>query len=313
MEPAFCDTPGATFGDTRSGTVGLGETSCCPSAGGQRKWCCRQHGAALFAELDSPGGVECCDVAAGGAYPEGEGLPPRFEGRVLDGDRERGFLNRAESSFSEEFGEMTFARSGEVRLSFAVAIELACGVPEESEWSFAAVMIPDAGSHDSFLARHPGHLAQTRDGVIHEVNDELREGGVEAPVLERELFGGCSSHVDRGIARVRRGDKGVGRIDGTDLGWSQALDEFGSQRARAASDVKDMKSVDDRREVCERGRERRGIPAHESVVSIGADRETHGTDTTPRRRRVRRDVLECPVASVATRPRPGDRGHPRAE
>ena len=106
------------------------------------------------------------------------------------------------------------------------------------------------------------------------MNDELREGGIEDPVLERELFGGRSSHVDRGIARVRRGDEGVGRIDGTDRGWSQALDEFGSQGAWAASDIEDMLSVDDRGEFCERGRERRGIPAHESVVSVGADRET---------------------------------------
>ena len=115
----------------RSGAVESGETSYRPSSGGQGEWCCRQQGSALFAELNSPGGVECCDVAAGGAYPEGEGLPPRFEGRVLDGDRERSFLNRAESGFSEELGEMTFARSGEVRLSFAVTIELACRVPKE--------------------------------------------------------------------------------------------------------------------------------------------------------------------------------------
>ena len=155
-------------------------------------------------------------------------------------------------------------------------------------------MIPDASGHDSSLAGHPGHLAQTRDGLIHEVNDELREGGIEDPVLERELFGGRSSHVGRGIARVRRGDEGGGRIDGTDRGWSQALDEFGSQGAWAASDIEDMQSVDDRGEFCERGRERHGIPAHESVVSIGADRETHGTETTPRRLQVRRDVLEMP-------------------
>src|SRR5207344_2776330 len=97
--------------------VGSGETSCCPGSGGDRKWCCRQHGAAFFAELDSPGCVESCDVATGWAYPEGEGFPPRFEGRVLDGDRERGFLDHVQPRFSEEFGEVTFAHAGALRLS----------------------------------------------------------------------------------------------------------------------------------------------------------------------------------------------------
>ena len=39
---------------------------------------------------------------------------------------------------------------------------------------------------------------------------------------------------------------------------------------------------------CERGRERRGIPAHVSVVSVGTDREAHGAETTPRRQPVGR-------------------------
>jgi len=205
---------------------------------------------------------------------------------VLDRDRERGFLYRVQSGFSEKFGEVSFARSGEVSFSFAVAIEFARSVPEEREWSFATGVIPDAGGHDSALAGYPGHLVQPCDRVVHEVNNELREGGVEDPVLERELLGGRSSHVDRGIALVHRCDKGVRGIDGTDRGWSHALDEFGSQGTWTASDIEDMQSVGDRGELCERGRERRGIPTHESVVSVGADRETHGTHTMPRPQRV---------------------------
>ena len=214
--PSDLSEPGRVFW----ATVGSGETSCCPGSGGDRKRCCRHQCVALFAELDSSGCVERCDVAASWAYPEREGLPPRFEGRVLDGDRERGFLDHVQPRFSEEFGEVTFAHAGALRLSFAVAIELVGRVPEEAEWSFAAGMIPDACGHDSFLAGYPGHLAQARDRVLHEVNDELRERGIEDPVLERELFGGRSSHVNRGIARLCRGDEGVGRIDGTDRGWS---------------------------------------------------------------------------------------------
>ncbi len=76
-----------------------------------------------------------------------------------------------------------------------------------------------------------------------------------------------------------------------DRGWSQALDEFGSQGAGAASDIEDTLSVDDRDEFCERGRERPGIPAHESVVIVGADRETHGRgDYAP--------TLMCPSVAV---------------
>jgi hypothetical protein len=78
---------------------------------------------------------------------------------MFDVDRERGLLDRVQSNFCQELRKLTLTRSGEMRLSLAVAIQLARRVPEESEWSFAAVMIPDAGSHDSSLAGHPGHLA----------------------------------------------------------------------------------------------------------------------------------------------------------
>ena len=74
-------------------------------------------------------------------------------------------------------------------------------------------MIPDAGGHDAPLARHPRHLPQPRDRVGHEVDDELRQRGVELAGGERQLLGRGTLHVHAGVALARRRDEGLGRID----------------------------------------------------------------------------------------------------
>ena len=228
-----------------------------------------------------PNHVESRDVRARRAYPERERLPPVLEGRVLDGDPERGLLDRVESGCSEELCKVTLARPGEPRLVLDVAIELACRVPEEAERSLTAVMIPDACGHDASIAGHAGHLAQAHNGLAHEVHDELRHGGIEGPILERELLRGRSSHVDRGKARVCCGDEAVGRIDRSDGRGPEAPDQLGGQGTWAAPDIEHARCADDRSEVCERRSERRGVPAHETVVRIGSNRKAHSGELTP--------------------------------
>ncbi len=251
------------------------ESPCCPSSGGHREWCPRQQVPTSFAEPALPDHVESGDVRTRWSHPEREWLPPVVETRVLDGDPESGLLDRVQSSFSEELCELTLARPGEPRLIVDVAIEFARRVPEAAERSLASMMVPDACGHDASLASHAGHLAQAHDGIFHEVDDQLGQRGIEGLILERELRRGRSSYVDRGISLLRSCDESVGRIDRSDGRRSQALDEFGGQCTRAASDVEHAHCVDDHSEFGKHRREWRGVPAHETVVGIGSNREAH--------------------------------------
>ena len=52
-------------------------------------------------------------------------------------------------------------------------------------------------------------------------------------------------------------------------------DEFGGQCTWAASNVERAHCVDDHSELSERRSEWRGVPAHETVVGIGSNREAH--------------------------------------
>ena len=61
-------------------------------------------------------------------------------------------------------------------------------------------MVPDARRHDTALARHASHLPQARDGVGHEVHDELSKGRVECAVVEGQLLGCGPLDVDPGAA-----------------------------------------------------------------------------------------------------------------
>ncbi len=60
------------------------------------------------------------------------------------------------------------------------------------------------------------HLAQTCHRIGHEVDDELRQRGVEAVVREGQRVGGGALHVDGGQALTCCCDEGLGRIHGRD-------------------------------------------------------------------------------------------------
>jgi hypothetical protein len=50
------------------------------------------------------------------------------------------------------------------------------------------------------LARHASHLAKSCDGVRHEVNDQLCQGGVERSISERQLLRRGALHADPRVA-----------------------------------------------------------------------------------------------------------------
>ena len=98
------------------------------------------------------------------------------------------------------------------------------------------------------ISRRPG------DGVRHEVDDELCQGGVEGPILERQLLGGRSSHVDRRDGAPASGrDESFGRIDRRHGRRPQPPDELGGQGTRATADIEHPLSGGDRGELGERG------------------------------------------------------------
>ena len=59
---------------------------------------------------------------------------------------------------------------------------------------------PDTRRDDASGAGHPRHLAEARDRVRHEVDDQLRQRSVEIVVGERQLLGGCAFHTHLGMS-----------------------------------------------------------------------------------------------------------------
>jgi hypothetical protein len=108
---------------------------------------------------------------------------------VPDPDRQRGDLGLPQACALEEPGQVAFADPGQVRLVVGRRVELAHGAPELAQRAAAARVIPHAGRHDSAGPGDPAHLPQPRGRVGHEVDDELRDRGVERAVRERQPLG----------------------------------------------------------------------------------------------------------------------------
>jgi len=110
-------------------------------------------------------------------------------------------------------------------------------------------VIPDARRHDTIPARHACHLTQSQDGVRHEVDDELCEGGVERLIFERKLLRRSASHVDPGVALLSCCNERFRRIDSRHGGRSQPRDQLGRECAWAAADVERPLTSGDAREI----------------------------------------------------------------
>ena len=111
---------------------------------------------------------------------------------------------------------MPLACPREPRLVLDVGVELARGAPERAERSLPAAVIPDAGCDDAVSPGDARELAQPGDRICHEVDDELRQGGIERGVLERELLRRRAADVDPGVALPGGGDERLRGIHGRD-------------------------------------------------------------------------------------------------
>jgi len=179
---------------------GRDDASCRPGLGRQHEGCCWQHRATAFPQLSLPLGVETDRVAAGGTNAERERLPPVLEARVLGADRKSAVLDLAHPGCLQQLREVSLAGTRELRLILDLGVELARRTPEEAEWPPAPGVVPHARGHDAVGTSHARHLAESRDGVRHEVHDELCQGGVERLISERQLLRGSASHAHPGMA-----------------------------------------------------------------------------------------------------------------
>jgi hypothetical protein len=175
---------------------------------------------------------------------------------------------------------MTLACARARRLVVHLRVELARRAPERRQRRAVAGQVPDARRDDAARRRHARHLAQACDGIAHEVDDELREGNVEAGVRKRQLLGSGPADVDAGVAFARRLHERLGRVDGGDLLGAEPRDEFARKRARPAADVERAHPGTDTGEVCELRCELHRITAHEPVVRLGRDGERHSSMRT---------------------------------
>ena len=140
----------------------------------------------------------------------------------------------------------------------------------------ATAVVPDARGHDAAGPGDTSHLAEPRDRIGHEVDDELGQRGVELVVHERELLRDGSSNRDVGLAGLRGGDEGLRRVDRSNGGRPQPSDQLRGQRAWPAADIEHPLPCDDAGEVGEHRGEPDRVPTHEPVIGVSSDREAHG-------------------------------------
>jgi hypothetical protein len=191
---------------------------------------------------------------------------------------------------------MALANACEVGLVHKLGVELARCMPEHADRTSAASVVPDARRHDTALPSHTHHLLHPHCGVLHEKDDELRQGRVEHRVLERQLLGGCSAHVDARMPLLRRRDKKLRWIDCRYRGRTKSFDQLGCQCARATSDVEHSLSRGDRCEIGELRRKQPRVPAHVTVVRVGVHGEAH-------RRNLRLSCGSALIGAVRLQPR----------
>src|SRR5690349_13854518 len=101
-------------------------------------------------------------------------------------------------------------------------------LPEHTKGTRVARMVPHAGSHRATRPGHTCHLVKPHDGISHEVDYELRQSGIEEPVLKWQLFCGAALDAYRGLPSASCLYKALRRIDRPHGIGSHPLDELGS-------------------------------------------------------------------------------------
>ncbi len=81
------------------------------------------------------------------------------------------------------------------------------------------------------------------------MNDELRQRGVERLLVERQLLGRGTLHVDAWVALSSCCDEGLRRIDGGHGGRSQPRDQLDRERTRSTADIEHSLTGSNGREI----------------------------------------------------------------
>jgi len=175
---------------------------------------------------------------------------------MLDINHDGAFLDLMQTCRPEQLAEVAPAGTRQLRLVFNVRIELARRCPEEAERPPPASVVPDASCDDAARLRHTGHLAQSDDGISHEVNDKLRQCSIEQPILKRQFLGCGQLHQYSGISNASRFNKARRGIDRANSVGPQAPDQFGHKSPGPAAHVDDSLTRLDPREIREPRRQR---------------------------------------------------------
>ncbi len=200
---------------------------------------------------------------------------------MLDSGIEARLADVVEASRLEQLLQVTSAGAGELGLVGGRRIELADGVPERPEGTFATGVVPDTGNDHAALAGDPCHLAQAGDRIGHEVHHQLSQRRVEGAVVERKGIGRCLADVDARVPLARRLDEWRGRIDGGDGRRADPCHELGGERTGPASDVQHSLACLGIAQVGHLRREVARVSAHESVVRVRGDVEAHRRTLRP--------------------------------
>ena len=84
-------------------------------------------------------------------------------------------------AWAKSSASVTFAGTGQVRLVVGGRVKLAHGPSEHGQRPALARVIPHACRDDPAGPGDPPHLPQAQHGIRHEVHDQLRQRGIEAP------------------------------------------------------------------------------------------------------------------------------------
>jgi hypothetical protein len=123
--------------------------------------------------------AQACYTRAGGTDAERERLPKLIKSWMLDLDRYGSLLDPAQTCDVEQLGELAATGTRARGLIVDIDVQHPSGLPKRAEWTVSTSVVSDTGRDHSVRLRHAPHLAQARDGIDHEMNDQLRERGVE--------------------------------------------------------------------------------------------------------------------------------------
>ena len=132
---------------------------------------------------------------------ERERLPPVLERGVLDVHRDGAVDDVADSSRAKEVGEVAGPAAGADRPRLDLRIERLGGIPERTDRA-AVGEVPNACGDDAAVPRHPRHLAEACDRVVHDVDHELGERRIEAASFERQILSRRADDLDQLLERA---------------------------------------------------------------------------------------------------------------